>query len=139
MALEFGLGRYDRTDPKNSEAWTARWNKLDKSDQQFAYNHLAFILMFTDIGVITEKSIPHIVQRLAIHSPKVFWRIFKGLKGSDVHEFLKKFIGFSANVRTTSSTEFLKRVTEMMKRKLPKLTEKDIEDTIKMPDVFSLN
>jgi len=138
MALEFGLGRYDRHDPKKSEAWTARWNTLDKNDKEFAYNHLSFYLLFTDIGMVTEKSIPHIVARLRIHSPDILTDIEKCLGDTDLKVYLRKFIGFSANVNTTTSTEFIKRMTEKTKHQLPRLTEKEATEISKIPDVFSL-
>lgn len=138
MALEFGLGRYDRHDPKKNEAWTVRWNKLTEDEQKFAYNHLPFYLMFTDIGMVTEESIPHIVARLRIHSPGILEDIEKCLGDTDLKEYLKKFVGFSANVCTTTTTEFIKRMTEKMKRQLPRLTEKEATEISKIPDVFSL-
>jgi len=57
MSLDFQFGKTG--DP----AWQARWEKLTKNEQSFVYNYLPFALMATEVGQVTDASIPHILQR----------------------------------------------------------------------------
>jgi hypothetical protein len=139
MALEFGLGRRDK-DTEKCMAWQKRWDLLQDGDKAFALNSLPFILMFSDIGIVTEESIPHITGRLQVGNPEISEDIKNQLKEYNIsfEEYLKRFIGFSANVSTLTSTEFIKNVIFKIKQRTPALSKDQINKIDYTPDVYSL-
>ena len=139
MALEFGFGKYDRGDSEHEAFWKNRFDSLSDVDKQFYHNSLPFYLMFTDIHIVTKESIPHIVSRLMALYPDIYEEISKYLDKSNLTDYLHRFIGFSANVCTTSSAQYIKRILESMKRKIPTLTPNQIAAIDKYPDISTLS
>ena len=134
MALEFGFNRYNRNSPEEDAVWNKVFDDLAQDDKDFFHNSLPWILMFTDIGQVTTLSIPHIVKRLIVYDINLYRSYLKDISvdleiaksESPLETYLIRFIGFTANVATLTSSEFIKKRTTWMKREVPHLAQKDI-------------
>lgn len=136
MALEYGFGVCDQGDAVKTAKWQERYNNLCEKDQEFFHDQLSFMLMFTDVGAVTEKTIPHIIARLSVFRTDVYRGILKGLESEiKLEDYLKRFIGFTANVCTISTSEFIKKRTKSMSNCIPKLTSAEAQAISEVPDI----
>lgn len=124
MSLDFGFGLYNN-DAAVQKIWDRKYEALSKEDQKFYHEVLPWALVTTDVGIINELTIPHIVARARLVDEH-YWvgTMPKNFEGS-VDDYLKRFIGFRANVRITTSGEFIKKITDNAKRRCPKLSKDD--------------
>ena len=138
MALEYGFGLYD----KDKKAYNSLYESLSENDKSFYHNVLPFILMGTDISTVDNITIPSIMTRLSVSFPDILMGIKvtddngteeKRLSDEELLKYLKKFIGFKANVNTLSTSEYIKKNSRLMRQKLAKLTDKDIKNIGKTP------
>ena len=130
MSLEYGFGLYARTE-EETKANDEKFKALSDDDRDFYHNHLCWILMGADIGKVTEKTIPHIISRVKVYHPEMFKEYNKEEVKYLSTEYLSKFIGYTANVCTTSSAEFLKKILKVAKRDLLPLSQKDVDTLYK--------
>ena len=108
MSLNYGFG-YGSSD--NTEG-DKKYEALSKEDKEFYHQDLPSLLLITDIGLITEESIPHIIARLRIYEPS---------NTSITKEYLRTFIGFKSNICTSTNQEFMRKVGN----RLPKMGKKE--------------
>lgn len=128
MSLNYGFGR-DDDDAATKTVWERKFEALSEEEKKFFHEVLPYALMLADIGVVSFETIPHILSRVQFLSDN-FWRGAIPVKYLSVkEEYLKKFIGFRANVRTTSFVEFKKKISELLRRDVRKLTEQQAKDT----------
>lgn len=132
MALLYGFGRRQGVDQAVADA---RFEALSDADKNFYHNYLPFLLLEVDIGVVTEGSIPHITARLEVANQNMVastraWLLENGyqkdmeLSGyrAIFELYLDRFLGYTANVSTTTSTEFVKRIADRARQRTPRLT-----------------
>ena len=133
MALRYGLGLY--AEGKEREATSKRYKeeiKPDKGLNDFYHNHLCWLMMRVDIGVITKESIVVLNNRLQTVSPDWHKEIEKAFKGDKLgfEGTLKKyFLGYSVNVITLSTPDFIKKESKILRNKLVSYTTKEIKDS----------
>jgi len=134
MSLDYRFGSYGQGD---DTFWADRVAALNDADKEFFHNGLPFMLMGVDIGQVNLVTIPHIVSRVMMFQPAYAESIEKFLtqdgfewdgdepKGTEAkfEKYLERFIGFSTNVCTETTTKFMQT---KMKHK-PKLTSKDVQ------------
>jgi len=124
MSLEYGFGLYE-TDPAARTILNEKFEALSDVDKKF-FEQLCFILMIVDIGTVSEQTIPHIVARLDLANPQ----LLKNYENLNVFcEYLKKFIGYQANVITEDTGAFIKKRAKNWRTRLPKLSKKQALDT----------
>ena len=102
--------------------WDLKDLGLDEKDMQFFHRELWAILMHVGIGVVTKKSIPHIVERLKLVG-EGWHKEIETRVGTPLADYLKKFIGYKANVYIEGKGEWLKRHS----RDVPSLGKKTAE------------
>lgn len=119
MSLKFGFGLYDE-DPAARQLWERKFQALSDADKAFFHEKLPAILIITDIGFVSEETVPHIVNRLEVVRPD--W-VEKRME-----EYLKRFIGYLANVRTLSKRSFIRKITERAEYDIDALGDEEIKD-----------
>jgi len=129
MSLEYGFGLYEN-DPAARKILKDKFEALSDEDKKF-FGQLCFILMIVDIGIVTEQTIPHIVARLNLVNPQT--RTTEDWKSG---EYLKKFIGYQANVITEDTGTFIRNKARAWRNRLPKLSKKQAVDTRHFEDVL---
>jgi len=137
MALHYGFGQYEEP-PAAKDFWTKKFQALSERDKKFHVEYLPWILMMVDISLVSKETIPHIVARYCIAAPEMTESI-KGWceeSGKDFVEYLQRFTGYSVNVRTISTGEFVTKITKEYRRSLPKLSKKEAEVLPSQDDVL---
>jgi hypothetical protein len=137
MALEYGFGRWAQ-DPAESAFWTEKYQALSAIDKGF-YDQLGTLMLITNIGVINEATIPQLINRINL----IDRNMVTGFKSTDEFaKYLKRFIGYRANVLTLDTTGWIrKRAKEMRYRlgndfsgkKFPRLDRPDEELLARLP------
>ena len=126
MSLNYGFGLYEHNEEKR-KYWKEKFDKLSKEDQNFFHNVLSWIMLFVDIHDVTEEMIPHITARLKAVNPEMYSEVcekYTNKTEKSLEEYLRKFIGFSANVLTLSRKDFIKKITQRLEREIPELKVK---------------
>lgn len=131
MALQYGLGLYARKE-EVKEGFTKRYEKEikpDKNLRQFYHGSLCWMMMRVDIGMITKESIPVFLNRMNVVSS--FWaqEVEERLKLKMDEVLEKYFLGYTTNVRTLSTAEFIKKRGRVLKNQLGQFTDKQIEES----------
>lgn len=122
MSLEFGFGFRDSSRPLSDAIWDRKFKALSKEDKQFYQDGLLAAMMMADIGVISEDLIPHLVARVKAIDQH-FWYDAIPVKDINSYDYLKRFIGFKANINTTTTADFIRKVTNRIRITVPKLTD----------------
>ena len=106
MALLFGFGRFAKEEER--EKWRKKFDDLNEKDKEFYHKTLPWMLLASDIHIVSEKTIPAIVKR-SKHS-----KIIETEESDEsLGKYLQGFIGFSANVNTIfSGKQWLKKRTD---------------------------
>ena len=146
MSLEYGFGLYDRGTAEKDKLWTDLFNARIKTelDKNFYHNHLCWLLMAVDIRKVTKESIPHILSRAKVMDERMYKEVYNVAKqagyegGLSAELYLERFIGYTVNVYTTTSSEFLGKLVKRMKRDLIPLTAKNRDSIGKVPPVEEL-
>ncbi|MBS3748127.1 MAG: hypothetical protein KGY67_00320 [Candidatus Thermoplasmatota archaeon] len=101
-----------------------KYDELNDIDKEVYHGFLPYLLLATDIGIITKKTIPVILNR---HKYNKIIASDKEEKKFLNEKYLKKFIGYTVNVNTISDNEFFKRLKKNYQNNLnEKLTKKNI-------------
>jgi hypothetical protein len=129
MALEYGFGLYTE-DPASREFWKKKYEALSDLEKTFYAEYLPWILMHVDIGVVSKETIPHIVSRYRVAAPEMSDSIkgwCKDAGAEDFVEYLQRFTGYSVNVLTISTGEFITKQAQGLRRSMPKLSKKEAQ------------
>ena len=129
MALKYGLGLYARK-KETKEGFTKRYEeeiKPDESLKEFYHGTLCWMMMGVDIGMITKESIPVFLSRMSVLSGSWLESVEKRYKFK-VEEILEKyFLGYTSNVKTLSTTDFIQKRARVLRNQLEQFTDKQIE------------
>jgi len=129
MALKYGLGLYARKE-ETKEEFTKRYDEEIKPDEkltEFYHGTLCWMMMGADIGMITKESIPVLINRLDVVKSAWMKEIEKRFK-LKIDKLLEKyFLGYTTNVRTLSTADFIKKRARILKNQLKQFTDKQIE------------
>lgn len=121
--LRWGFYLYESDKKKQREE---KFNELNKTDKKVYHNLLPYMLLATDVHVITKKTIPIILQRLHYN------RIIADEKEKKYflnEKYLQKFIGYEVNVITLSDDDFFRRLKKNYQNNVGiKLTKKKIKE-----------
>jgi len=98
MSLKFGFG-YGATGHTDKQHWTDKFNALSQDDKEF-YGHLAYLMIGWGIGFISTETIKEIIVREKILRTIDVDEIKKMGGYEKFAEYLERFIGFGANIRT---------------------------------------
>lgn len=129
MALKYGLGLY-ASKVETKEGFTKRYEEVirpDESLKEFYHSSLCWMMMKVDIGMITKESIPVFLNRMNVISSS--WvRDREERLNLKMEEVLEKyFLGYTTNVRTLSTTDFIQKRARVLKNQLGQFTDKQIE------------
>lgn len=117
MTLNFGYFGLEE------ESITQRkFEELSDKDKKFFHDSLPWILMIVDVGIVSRKTIPTIVDRLR-YINKDLWE----MPTQEQEKYLEKFIGFSANVLTLSHAAFKKKLCARADNNIRRFPFKDKE------------
>jgi hypothetical protein len=106
MGLCYG---FNYSNDEHKEEFDAYYESLSDHDKDVYHNMIPWAMMFTDIGVICQDSIPHFIDRLRIFYDGPHRDLCKAAGEESLDRYLRRFIGMTANVLTLSDTEFLKK------------------------------
>jgi len=106
MTLRYGFNEKGWGDKKKAEE---KFKSLSEEDKEFYHQYLGMVLMAVDVSHISKDSIPVIIARHKAY-PVLMGKIRKKLEDP---EYLKRFIGYEANVTTITKIEFVNRLGRM--------------------------
>lgn len=142
MALEYGYGLY-QSDPATRAHWKKKFDALDEFSRKFFHETLPYMLLFSDVGVVSYNSILHITRRLEYWHAEVYRQVIKALAEYDeklsMELFLQRYIGYRANIVTLSTREYIKRAAQQLRDRLPKITDPEAETEDRMSDAILLD
>jgi len=122
MALEFGFGLYSKR-PWGTEAFKS----LNKVDEDFYHGDLPWLLVGVEIGIISKRTIPHILARLELFHKD--WLVNLNTKTQkdydiDFKDYLPRFTGYQANVITLSNADYASKYKRLLDQRVGAFTKK---------------
>lgn len=98
---------------------------LPEHVRQFHHNCLPWYCLMVDVGQITMQTIPVFLERLQMFSPSDYTNNIQNVCEKFGYEseqdFMKNFIGFTCNVATLSTQQFVKKLARVLEERGGKL------------------